>query len=104
MASRYVAHALERGGVAADHERELTLLDGDGAARDRCVEERRAARGRRLSEAARGARAHRAHLEPRRSLAKAGQDSVRAVSDGVERLGVADHAEQDVDGFRDLAR
>ena len=55
--------ALERRRVAADHDRELALLDGGHASRHRRVEERGAGRRHGLADATDGVRRDRAHLE-----------------------------------------
>ena len=80
------AHALERGGIAADDERQLTLSDGDGAARHGRVKYRRSTLRDALAQHARHRGADGAHLGPHRSPAEAGQDAVGAEGHVAQRL------------------
>ena len=96
--------AIERAFLAADHDRELALLQGDDAARHRRVDHlgALAADFRRQRPAHR--RADRAHVDEQLTSAQTGEQSVWAVGDRFERGRVGDHHEGGVRGGGDRAR
>ena len=96
--------ALERGPIAADHDRKAALRGGAYAARDGRLEHYRAEPSHELGELAARVRADGAHVHIDAAWAQAGQDAVRPMGDRLERRGVGDHAEDHLGLLGDLAR
>ena len=91
--------ALEGFRAAADHDRELSLLQRDDAAGDGRIHHVGAFFADSRGERAAYGGAHGAHVDPDFAGAESGHDSVRSFGNLLQRGGIRDHGKREV-GFR----
>src|SRR5207249_11563630 len=95
---------LEGGAVAADHDRQLSLLQGADTAGDRRIQHVRPAPDGILRQLTAGCWADGAHVDIDFARTQALQDAVWPTGDGLEGRGVGEHREDHVDGLRNGPR